>query len=431
NELARQALLVGGLSPDQVTTAVTNQLSVVRDEPLKTTKGLTSETRLNFAQAGREAHQMGHNFLCSSHILLGVLERPSEFLENIFKELPKFDVVKIRAYVQANVEEPSGIFSKKWRPSTWEFADVFTGLGIPSNANTQARSMSSLRSASAPQGNRATATTTARPARPAPRRTATQPRTGLSTWQIGLIGLAFVIMVAYGAVIRPDATVPLVIVIGGWIVSLTLHEFAHALVAYFGGDHTVVEKGYLTMNPLKYTHPFLSIIFPLLILLAGGIGLPGGAVYIERHRLRSKWWGSAVSAAGPFANLICAIVFSAPFWLGLVTPEQLSERGNLWYPLAFLVFIQVTAIMFNLLPIPPLDGFGVIEPLLPEDMAMSLRSLGIITLVLILFLLRVPTNSTGSTLGREFYNQAATLTENFDIERDEMGEGLDQFYAIF
>lgn len=432
NELARQALQVGGLSADEVTAAVTNQLSVVRDEPLNTTKGLTSEARLNFAQAGREAHQMGHNFLCSSHILLGVLERPSGFLENIFKDLPKFDVVKIRAYVQANVEEPSGIFSKKWRPSTWEFADVFAGLGIPSNANSQARGISSLRSTSALQGNRASATTAARPARPAPRRTTAQSRsTGLSTWQIGLIGLAIVVMVAYGAVIRPDVTVPLVIVIGGWIISLTLHEFAHALVAYFGGDHTVVEKGYLSMNPLKYTHPLVSIFIPLVILLAGGIGLPGGAVYIERHRLRSKWWGSAVSAAGPFANLICAIVFSAPFWLGLVTPEQLSTRGNLWYPLAALVFIQVTAIMLNLLPIPPLDGFGIIEPLLPEDIAASLRPMGIITLLLIIFMLRVPTNSTGSTLGREFANQAATLTENFDIERDEMREGLNQFYAIF
>ncbi len=427
NDLARQALQLGGLSADQLTEAVTNQLSIVRDEPLKSTKGLTSEARLNFAQAGREAHQMGHNFLCSGHILLGVLQRPSGFLEDIFKDLPKLDLVRIRAYVQANVDEPSGIFSKKWRPSTWEFADVFAGLGIPSNGNSQARNIIPIRSASSPQANRAT-TTAARPAKPAPSRITVQPRGGsLSTWQMGLIGVAVVLMVAYGAIIYPDATVPFVIVFGGWIISLTLHEFAHALVAYWGGDHTVVEKGYLTLNPLKYTHPLLSIVLPLIFLLAGGIGLPGGAVYIERHRLRSKWWNSAVSAAGPFANFICLIVFSAPFWLGYATAERIGARPNLWYSLAFLVFLEVTAILFNLLPFPPLDGFGIIEPFLPPDMATSLRSLGFVGLFLIIFLFRIPTNTTGSTLGDAFYDQAVRITEIFEVHGWQVGEGYDRF----
>ncbi len=427
NELARQALLIGGVSADQLTAAVTNQLSIVRDQPLKATKGLTSEARLNFAQAGREAHQMDHNFLCSGHILLGVLQRPSGFLEDIYKDLPKFDLVKIRAYIQANVDEPSGIFSKKWRPSTWEFADVFAGLGIPSNGNSQARNIIPIRSASSPQANRAT-TTAARPAKPAPPRITVQPRGGsLSTWQMGLIGVAVVLMVAYGAIIYPDATVPFVIVFGGWIISLTLHEFAHALVAYWGGDHTVVEKGYLTLNPLKYTHPLLSIVLPLIFLLAGGIGLPGGAVYIERHRLRSKWWNSAVSAAGPFANFICLIIFSAPFWLGYVTIDRILERPNLWLALAFLVFLEVTAILFNLLPLPPLDGFGIIEPFLPPDMAMGLRSLGFVGLFLIIFLFRIPTNTSGSTLGDAFYDQAVRITEIFEVHGWQVGEGYDRF----
>src|SRR5512142_224535 len=102
------------------------------------------------------------------------------------------------------------------------------------------------------------------------------------------------------------------IVLIGWIFSLCLHEFSHALVAYYGGDYTVREKGYLTFNPLKYTHPVYSIVLPLLFVLMGGIGLPGGAVYIERWRLRSRLWATAVSLAGPAANLLIAIV------LGLV-----------------------------------------------------------------------------------------------------------------
>src|SRR6188474_2888900 len=97
------------------------------------------------------------------------------------------------------------------------------------------------------------------------------------------------------------------IVLFGWIFSLCLHEFSHAIVAYYGGDYTVKEKGYLTFNPLKYTHPFLSIVLPLLILLMGGIGLPGGAVYIETRLIRSRYWLSAMSLAGPAANGLVAV----------------------------------------------------------------------------------------------------------------------------
>ena len=60
------------------------------------------------------------------------------------------------------------------------------------------------------------------------------------------------------------------IVFFGWIFSLCLHEFSHALVAYLGGDYTVREKGYLTFNPLRYTHPLFSLVLPLLFLVMGG-----------------------------------------------------------------------------------------------------------------------------------------------------------------
>lgn len=156
------------------------------------------------------------------------------------------------------------------------------------------------------------------------------------------------------------------IIFFGWIFSLCLHEFSHALVAYYGGDTTVREKGYLTFNPLKYTHPVLSIILPLLILLMGGIGLPGGAVYIETWRIRNRYWLSAVALAGPMANVLVAIVLAI---LLRTLPESTS---NIWPGISFLLVLQVWAILFNLIPLPPLDGYNAIDPFLPRVIRMQM-----------------------------------------------------------
>lgn len=149
-----------------------------------------------------------------------------------------------------------------------------------------------------------------------------------------------------------------------WVISLCCHEFSHAIVAYRGGDTSVKSKGYLTFNPLKYTHPVYSLLYPMIILLIGGIGLPGGAVYIDRSRLRSNGWESAVSLAGPAANAVCALLLSLPFLLG-----NLSS-GTGWFPpcLAFAVVLQVSSVILNLIPVPPLDGFGAISPWLPPSL---------------------------------------------------------------
>jgi Zn-dependent protease len=155
-----------------------------------------------------------------------------------------------------------------------------------------------------------------------------------------------------------------IVVFLGWIFSLCLHEFSHALVAYWGGDTSVKEKGYLTFNPLKYTDPLFSLVYPLVFLLIGGLGLPGGCVYIDRTRLRSATWETAVSLAGPASNALLAVVLALPFTLGFVDP---TTRDWYWAVLAFLVQLQVSAVLFNLMPIPPLDGFGALAPWLPPE----------------------------------------------------------------
>ncbi|MFB9236193.1 site-2 protease family protein [Plantactinospora siamensis] len=147
-------------------------------------------------------------------------------------------------------------------------------------------------------------------------------------------------------------------VVSGWLVSLCLHEYAHAVVAFRAGDRTVAHRGYLTLNPLKYSHPLLSIVFPVLAVLLGGIGLPGGAVWVDRHAIPGRLRHTLVSFAGPATNVVFALVLAAPFVLG-VDPYGHIE---FWFGVAALGFLQLTASLLNLLPVPGLDGGNIIEP---------------------------------------------------------------------
>jgi Zn-dependent protease len=176
-------------------------------------------------------------------------------------------------------------------------------------------------------------------------------------------------------------------VIGGWLISLCLHEFGHAVTAFWGGDESVEDKGYLTLNPLKYTHPIISVVIPVLILLMGGFGFPGGAVYINIYALRKPWYRSLVSAAGPLANMVCLLLLALPFtklpfyYIFSRAPEELLAAIGL------LALLQMTALFINLLPIPGLDGFGILEPFLPAEVLNSagfLRPFGFILIFLML-----------------------------------------------
>lgn len=187
-----------------------------------------------------------------------------------------------------------------------------------------------------------------------------------------------------------DILITFLVVLIGWVFSLCLHEFSHALAAYYGGDYTVKEKGYLTFNPLKYTHPVYSLLLPLIFLLIGGLGLPGGAVYIERWRLRSRGWETAVSLAGPASNLLLAGV------LAVVLRFAPLEGGGIWPGLAFLALLQIMALVLNLLPLPPLDGYGAISPYINPNLRFKLdQAGGALMWVFFLALWYVPFISSG------------------------------------
>lgn len=175
-------------------------------------------------------------------------------------------------------------------------------------------------------------------------------------------------------------------VTAAWIVSLCLHEYAHARTALHSGDISIGAKGYLTLNPLKYTHALLSIVLPVLFVIMGGIGLPGGAVFIERGRIRGRWRHSLISAAGPLTNVAFAVVCTAPFWLDALggVPEEFR------YALAFLALLQVTAAILNFLPVPGLDGYGVIEPWLSHRVRRQVEPLAPFGLLLVFAVLWIP-----------------------------------------
>lgn len=163
-----------------------------------------------------------------------------------------------------------------------------------------------------------------------------------------------------------------VFVMSGWIVSLCLHEFGHAYVAYLGGDVGVKERGYLSLDPLGYTQPMFSIVLPVLFLAMGGIGLPGAAVYIDRSKLRSRAWESLVSLAGPAMTLAFLLTLCLPFMLGLHQRAIAGMENHFWAGLAMLAYLQAMSLVFNLLPLPGFDGFGALAAVMSPQLERKL-----------------------------------------------------------
>ena len=187
---------------------------------------------------------------------------------------------------------------------------------------------------------------------------------------IGLLAVAIVggVLTALGTS-QDDISVEggsLLLILGGWGVSLCLHEFSHAIVAYKGGDWAVRDKGYLTLDIRRYTDPVFSIVLPLLLLAFGGIPLPGGAVWVNHHALRTKRVESLVSLAGPLSNLVLGVILTLIVRL-IPFPATATHSVFLIAGLSYLALLQILAFILNILPIPGMDGWGAIEPWLPPE----------------------------------------------------------------
>ena len=176
----------------------------------------------------------------------------------------------------------------------------------------------------------------------------------------------------------------------GWVMSVVLHEFAHGIVAYWGGDCTIRERGGLTFNPLQYIDPVGILLLPILFLLMGGVPLPGGVTYVRRDLLRSRAWDTMVSLAGPAMNVLLFLACAIPLHpqVGWVDPWA---DANDWTPaqrlLATLAVLQGISVVLNLVPVPPLDGFQAIAPYMDEETRTKLMTPPTSTVAMVGFLL--------------------------------------------
>lgn len=191
------------------------------------------------------------------------------------------------------------------------------------------------------------------------------------------------------------------------IYSAILHEIAHGFVAERFGDPTARLAGRLTLNPKKHIDPFMSILLPLMLLLSGSPVVFGAAkpVPIDPFNLKEGRKDVAlVALSGPLTNILIAVLGS--FFLKAIPifSTFLSfELSSIFYSLfSTIISLNLLLAIFNLLPIPPLDGSKVFSLLLPEKQALVYLSLGSIGFFVIFFLLLFPVG--GFSLGGLVFN---------------------------
>ena len=168
----------------------------------------------------------------------------------------------------------------------------------------------------------------------------------------------------------PDVILQLVVVLGVILISMTLHEAMHAFIGFWLGDDTAKLQGRLTLNPIKHLDPFLSIILPLGLAL---IGAPifGGAKPVPFRPDQVRWgdWGAAlVAVGGPLTNLFLAFI---GFGIWALVGAPVTGIGA--YILTTFFTVNLGFFVFNMIPIPPLDGSRVLYALAPEFTRTGMR----------------------------------------------------------
>ena len=177
------------------------------------------------------------------------------------------------------------------------------------------------------------------------------------------------------------------------VLAVVLHEVAHGWVADRLGDNTARFMGRLTLNPIKHIDPIGTVLIPIMLLVAGSPFLFGYAkpVPVDFRKLRNPkrdmiW----VAAAGPMTNLLLALVSTLVLAMAVRMPSEMAWMAEpLGYMCQASIIINLVLFIFNLLPLPPLDGGRVAVGLLPGPMAYQLARIepyGFLIIVALLFL---------------------------------------------
>lgn len=175
------------------------------------------------------------------------------------------------------------------------------------------------------------------------------------------------------------------------LFSVMIHEIAHGIVALRLGDTTARDQGRLTLNPLVHIDPFGSIILPALLFLSSGGALMFGwakpVPYDPRFLTNPKRGAGLIALAGPVSNLVVAIVLG--LFLRFFSPLLLDVGlGMMMQLVSLIVFINILLAVFNLVPLPPLDGSKVLYALLPDRyyyIERFLEQYGLMLLLLFIF----------------------------------------------
>jgi Zn-dependent protease len=203
------------------------------------------------------------------------------------------------------------------------------------------------------------------------------------------------------------------------IMSVVVHEVSHGYMAYWLGDPTAKYAGRLNFNPVSHLDLFGSFIIPGMLLLTGSPFLFGWAkpVPFNPYNLRSQKWGPAlVGLAGPLSNLIIAVVAGVLIRTALVFG---MVDGFVLQILAITVFINVLLMVFNMFPIPPLDGSKLLFAIIPisEHTKMTLERYGFVFLLIFLVLFQ------------EVFSLIMLSVLKF-ITSTVIGVGLDGFFSL-
>lgn len=194
-----------------------------------------------------------------------------------------------------------------------------------------------------------------------------------------------------------------IIILAILVFSAILHEVAHGFVAERLGDPTARLMGRLTLNPAKHIDPWMSIALPLLLILSGSPVVFGAAkpVPVDPFNLKEGRKDMAlVALAGPLTNILIAIFASL---LLKFLPSNIYYQSSILYVLlSTVVRLNLLLAIFNLIPIPPLDGSKVFALLLPEKEANAYLSLGSIGIFIIFLFLLFPIG--GFSLGNFIFN---------------------------